>query len=258
MRKTKVVVSLFAVFVLTICSSFIASAEESMKYETEFSQKPFENFRVGESYKSISDGKFYDTAFPFTVDHNGNIYLICAANRSRQLMVHTPSGEYLYSIWLPGQKYELSTDEKENHIYVACSAAKTVLKFDDNGMLLDIIHEPDLNSDFYDTPFSPKVDPFGTFRKEQTSKNVTIFLTNGRNKEVYFRKNFDTSCFDMISSILVFIVCGMLFVVLLEGVIYKIKTKGKITDAFFFSRIKMLYNKCQEAKRPQNELRKRD
>lgn len=254
MKKIKLALFLLTLFLLTICLSFIVSAEETIQPTKSHAEAEFDKFKIGESYKTVGDGKLHRTEFSFTVDHNGNIYLICVAKGlSRQLMVYAPSGEYLYSVWLPKEKYNLLTDEEKNHIYIVCTAYKMVYEFDDNGTLLDITHETDSKSKFYQTPIFPKVSPFGEFRKEQTSKNVTIFLRNNGEETVYFQKDFDRLSSDIMASIVLVLIFVIPLLLLLDGVIYKIRTKGKITDAFFFRCIKRLYKKIDEAKYPQKQ-----
>lgn len=250
MKKMKLALFLLLLFLFTICLSFIASAEETSLPTKSWQEKPFDKFTIGESYKTIDTDKIYSTDSSFTVDHNGNVYLMCARGGPyKQLMAYTSSGEYLYSIWFPMARFELTTDQEENHIYVACSAIKKVFKFDDNGTLLDIICESDLNSAFYVTPVLPNVSPFGKFRKEETSTTVTIFLRTGGEETVYFQKTLENAFSNMLQSTMFKLKLLIPFVLLLDGVIYKIIKKGKMTDAFFFRCIKKLFSKFEVTKK---------
>lgn len=224
MRRIKIIGLLSVLFLITMCFSFVALAQETTHSPEGISETPFKNFKVGLSYKTIGDGKLYATEFPFTVDRNGNIYLICVTNnRTRQLMVFKPSGEYLYSIWLPLQNYQLSTNEEKNQINVACSAYKTVLVFDANGTLIDRFRDFDSDSKYYDAPSSVKVSQFGWFSKEQTSRSIKIFLRSGSERTVYFEKK----RYDAVPAAINSIVTVLTIVILAAALLWAYKTRKK-------------------------------
>ena len=219
----------------------------------------FDTLVIGESYQFKNSSVLYSYG-DFTIDHDGYIYIKSTYLKnifafSSELKVYSPLGDYLYSICIPHAEYMLTTDPYKNHIYAASPAHNTILEFDSKGILINKSQEIDKNSLFYQYTVYKDIKPHGVFYDKHTNKNVAIFLKKNNNQEiVYFKKNIEKSSIEKFFMSMLILLCIFIFVILLDGIIYKIRNNGKITDAFLFSNIKKaivkINTKCKESMYP--------
>ena len=219
----------------------------------------FDTLVIGESYQFKGNGVLYAPG-DFTIDHQGKVYIHYVYEDkffsfASAIQVYSPKGAYLYSIHLPHADYVLSTNKDNDYIYIASTAVNTILEFDQSGILTNIIHNNDRNSPFYNDEFYKEIRPYGKFYQKQTNQNFTIILRKSNNQEaVYFEKNIEKNFMEKLSRTMLILLCIFIFVILLDGIIYKIRNNGKITDAFLFSNIKKaivkINTKCKESMYP--------
>lgn len=211
----------------------------------------FDTIVIGKSYQFKGNGILYAPG-DFTIDRQGKVYIHYVYEDkffsfASAIQVYSPLGDYLYSICIPYSEYILTTDSYKNHIYAASSAHNTILEFDSKGILINKLQETDKNSLFYQYTVYKDIKPYGIFYDKHTDKNFAIFLKKHNNQDsLYFEKNIEKNSSEKISDIILILLCIFIFVILSDGIIYKIRNNGKITDAFLFSQIKKINAKCQE------------
>ncbi len=207
-------------------------------------------YELGKNYKTTNEIQLY-APDDYTIDATGNVWLIYLANGKSIIQSYSQKGDYLCGIELPfSAKYALNIED--NYLIVACPNKNTRLKFTLDGMLINKYIDKEKISIYYWDPIK-HIEPFGHFELKKLNGYVSIYLDSPEGRICYFNKKYTNGVLQPLFIILYFFIF-LLLILFIEGIIYKIRTKGKITNAFLFSNIKKaivkINTKCKESMYP--------
>ena len=207
-------------------------------------------YELGKNYKTTNEIQLY-APDDYTIDATGNVWLIYLANGKSIIQSYSKEGNYLYGIELPSSaKYALNIED--NYLIVACSSESMILKFTLDGTLINKYSYEEKISIYYWEPIK-HIEPFGHFELKKLNGYVSIYLDSPNGHICYFNKKYTNGILHPFSVVLYFFVF-LLLITFIEGIIYKIRTKGKIIDAFLFSNIRKaivkINTKCKESMYP--------